>query len=223
MILAMVLASAAGGTPTVFDFKGVPLGISLEDFRRTPHPDGTTATVVCTGEKVPVTKNYSSEPPSVAIYDGIEKSLGVVRCVWIDILGIGEYHFNKGQTASLSLANSGYASYHYSFSFIRDPRDGVMRLYEYSGSTNVAAFAATVKGLSDKWGAPSIKMGTVQNKIGNSFDQEIATWSSSSGSIVVESRWSKIDDMNLTMRDARLSKIIRDARAASDAAKPNAI
>lgn len=205
--------------PQLYDFKGVALETSLEDFRKLPHPDGTGAKVVCTGEKVAITSSYSSEPSQVSIYDEVEKALGVTRCVWISV---GQQYGN-GSPAGLSLAGSGYASYYYSFSFIKDPKDGIMRLYHYSGETNVAAFDAITEALSGKWGKPTITTGTVQNKIGNSFDQTTAIWANPLASIMVQSRWSKIDDMVVIMDDTRLSKIVTDAKAAKRAATPNAI
>lgn len=38
--------------PRLYDFKGVTLEISLEEFRRLPHPDGKAARVACTGDNV---------------------------------------------------------------------------------------------------------------------------------------------------------------------------
>jgi hypothetical protein len=208
------------GTPgKLYDFKGVALETSLEDFRKLPHPDGAPAGVVCTGEKVAVTRSYSAEPIGVSVYDETEKALGVKRCLWISTgEGLG-----SGSTAGLSLANSGYASYSYTFSFIKDPKDNVDRLYRYSGTTNVAAFGPIVGALTAKWGTPVVTKGAVQNRIGNSFDKETAVWSNPLASITIESRYTKIDDMNLVMKDTRLSKIVSDAVAAKTAAKPNAI
>ncbi len=213
------LVAVWSAAPQGYDFKGVALGTSLDEFRKMPHPDGKPAKVICTGEKVAVTRNYSSEPIDVMVFDEVEKSLGVARCVWITTEG----QFGVGSTAGLSLAGSGYASYSYGFSFIKDPKDGVPRLYRYLGTTNVAAYGAIVEALTKKWGTPSLQKGTVQNRIGNTFEKETATWSNSISSLVVESRWSKIDDMNILMQDARLSKIVSDARAAKKASTPNQI
>lgn len=213
------IAPVASTPGKLYDFKGVALETSLEDFRKLPHPDGAPASVVCTGEKVAVTRSYSAEPIGVSVYDETEKALGVKRCLWISTgEGLG-----SGSTAGLSLANSGYASYIYSFSFIKDPKDNVERLYRYSGTTNVAAFGPIVGALTGKFGAPVMTKGAVQNRIGNSFDKETASWDNPLSSIAVESRYSKIDDMNVVMKDTRLSKIVSDAVAAKTAATPNAI
>lgn len=205
--------------PRLFDFKGVALGTSLDEFRRLPHPDGKPSQVVCTGEKATRTSGYSSEPIGVMIFDDTEKALGVTKCIWVTV---GEKYGN-GSTAMLSLANSGYGSGDYSFSFIKDPKDGIPRLYKFTGSSNVAAYQATVEALSGKWGVPTLEKGAVQNRIGNSFDKETATWANPLASILVESRFSKIDDMIVIMTDDRLFKIITDAKAVEKAKKPNAI
>jgi hypothetical protein len=205
--------------PKLYDFKGVPLGMTLEEFRTLPHPDGKPSKVVCTGEKVEVMRNYSREPIDVMIFDETEKALGVKKCIWVTIGS----QYGNGSAAMLSLASSGYGSGNYDFSFIQDPVDGVMRMYKFKGTSNVAAYPETVEALSGKWGAPKLVKDTVQNRIGNSFDKETAIWTNPLASILVESRFSKIDDMIIIMSDARLSKIVSDAEAAEKAAKPNAI
>ncbi|ALC12511.1 hypothetical protein [Sphingopyxis sp. 113P3] len=221
--IALALAFSASAEPSSgarpFDFKGVALGTTIEEFRAMPHPDGKAAEVVCTGEKIEVTRNYSREPIDVMVFDETEKTLGVRRCVWITV----DSPYGKGSAAMLSLASSGYGTGHYSFSFVTDPVDGEMRLFKFMGTSNAAAYPATIEALTGKWGKPVTEKGTVQNRIGNTFDKETAVWANPAGSILVESRFSKIDDMAIIMTDARLSKIVVDAEAAAKAAKPNAI
>ena len=77
----------------LYDFKGVPLEISLDDFRRMPHPDGTeNSRVLCSGEKVAITSTYSSEPTDVMLFDDVEKSLGVKRCIWVSTVAESYRH-----------------------------------------------------------------------------------------------------------------------------------
>ncbi|THD35691.1 MAG: hypothetical protein E7773_10110 [Sphingomonas sp.] len=211
-------APAPSAPPRLYDFKGVALETSLEDFRRMPHPDGTSAKTVCTGEKVG-NDRYDQEPVDVMIFDSIEKSLGVVKCVWVTT----NSQYMNGLTAGLKLAATNYASNEYSFSFIKDPKDGVMRLYEFEGRSNVAVFEDVVEALTGKWGKPVTVAGTVQNKMGASFDQSTSVWSNPLSSITAQSRFSKIDDMAIIMTDTRLLKVVSDARAAKKAATPNAI
>lgn len=206
--------------PRLFDFKGVPLGISLTEFRAMPHPDGAKARTICTGEKRQVTKTYSSEPVDVMVFDTVEKSLGVVKCVW---LHEGGDSYLDGMTAGLKLAASQYATNDYSFRFLKDPEDGVMRLYQYEGQSNLAAFDDVVEALTGKWGAPKLTEGKVQNKIGNSFDQTTAIWSNPLSTILVQSRFTKIDNMGIIMSHTRLGGVLQHAKDKKKAETPNPI
>ena len=110
------------------------------------------------------------------------------------------------------LKSMGDAANHYSYSFIRDPKDGVMRLYEFDGQTNISAFDAAVEALTSKYGKPIIATSTVHNKLGTAFDQTTATWINPLSSLMVQSRWSKTDDMGFLMLDDRLHAIVKAAR-----------
>ena len=65
--------------PVLFNFKGVTLETPLDEFRKLPHPDGTSSVVVCTGEKTGL-RPYEMAPPWLDIYDPIEKSFNVIKC-----------------------------------------------------------------------------------------------------------------------------------------------
>lgn len=201
----------------LYDFKGVPLEISMEDFRKLPNPDGSPAKVVCTGEKIG--DLVPMEPVYVMVFDEAELKLGVKKCIWIETA----HNFLKGSQASLSLANSGYATYDYSFSFIPDPKDGVMRLYKFAGTSNAAAMSKVVSALTAKFGTPKIENDKVQNQIGNSFDQTTANWLNPLSSLTVQDRFSKIDDMGIVLVDNRLAGLVAREKAAEEAAEPNAI
>ena len=232
---AVLLATTAHGAPVqrkpgaskaqpaatpgrLYDFKGVRLGIGMDEFRALPHPDGRPAKVVCTGEKAGDDR-FASEPVDVMVFNAEEKALGVRKCIWVTT---GEQYLN-GRTSGLAIAASGYAANSYSFSFIADPMDGVMRLYGFDGRTNVSAFGDALEALTAKFGTPRVDKGTIQNKMGNSFDQTTAVWANPLSSLTIQSRWSKIDDMGILMTDERLQKLVRDARAAKKANTPNPI
>jgi hypothetical protein len=203
--------------PRLYDFKGVPLEISIADFRMLPHPDNSPSQVVCTGEKVG--DRFPSEPINVILFDETERKMGVIKCVWIDT---SDGYF-KNRQAALSLADSGYAAYDYSFYFIKDPKDDVIKLYKFEGTSNGAAMSSVTNALIHKFGAPWIENGKVQNKIGNNFDQTTAIWSNKLPSLLIQDRYLKIDDMGIVMTDTRLAGLISDEKAREAAAKPNAI
>lgn len=207
----------------LYDFKGIPLEISLDEFRARPHPDGNSnAKTICTGEKI---KRFSSsmEPYQVSIYNDVEKSQGVVKCIWVTVNDNKSTYVYAGDVVSLSLAGSGYGSRDYSFSFVRDPKDGVMRLYEIEAVSNRNAFNDVVQGLTGKWGAPKLVNDTVQNKMGANFPQVTAIWANPAASITTVDRWSKVDEMAILVVDARLSGLISAAKAAKKASIPNSI
>ncbi|PZQ94722.1 MAG: hypothetical protein DI533_21570 [Cereibacter sphaeroides] len=133
--------------------------------------------------------------------------------------GISKYYYE----AALNLAATRYNMTPYGFYFIADPKDGVMRLFRFSGTSVRDAAAEVITAMTGKFGQPHIVTDKVQNKMGASFDHVIATWSNPLSAIIVEDRYSKIDDMGIVMIDTRLSKIINDADAAKKAATPNAI
>lgn len=203
----------------LYDFKGIPLEISIDEFKSKPHPDGTAATVVCTGDKVPNYSGKLEETYETSIYDSTEKSLGVKKCVY---MGASSYSKSYSKV-SLGLAASGYGVYDYGFYFIADPKDGVLRLFKFTGIATRNAVGDVVSGMTGKFGAPKIVNDKIQNKMGASFDHSTATWSNPASVMIVEDRFTKIDDMGIMMIDSRLNKIVTDADAAKKAATPNAI
>lgn len=212
-----------------FDFKGVVLGTSIDEFRKLPHPDADnsqadfrakSSVVVCTGEKVAVSNNYSSEPSEVMVFDETELALGVKKCIWA---GTDRQYGMAGRSAPLSLAGSGYAAYDYSFSFIPDPRDGVLRFYRFEGESNRSAFGDVVEALTAKFGKPNLSHDTVQNGIGNNFDKTTAVWINATSSILTSNRWTEVDKMGIVVSDKRLSDIFEAAKTARKAGVKNPI
>lgn len=221
-ILAIALSNAAlpetATSKALYDFKGIQLQTPLEDFRSMPHPDGTSARVVCTGEKVG--KRFPTEPANVMVFNEIEKELGVKKCIWI---GISDESFFNDTQSALSLANSGYAAYDYSFYFIPDPNDNILRLFKFRGTSNASATNDVIDAISNKYGLPKITKDTVQNKIGNEFIQTTAVWNNTVSELIVQDRYTQIDKMGITMTDNRLNDVLRKKIEDEEAAKPNPI
>lgn len=202
------------------DFKGVSLGTTLTDFRKMPHPDGKNAYVVCTGQTVAVSQGSPRrfEPMVVKITDDSEKALGVKRCIWLD-----PDKMALGSSTPLSLGNSGLAAHTYSFSFVVDPSDGMLRMYQYSGSASKSAFEGTVRALTEKWGEPVLGKGRIWQSP-YFVDSETAVWDRELSSIAVESPTRGYEPMTIIMRHKALSKIVADAKAADkNRPRPNAI
>lgn len=221
--------SVLAQTPEPFDFKGVKLGISIDEFRKLPHPDADDkdahyaakgSAAICTGEKVSISANYTIEPTEVMLYDRAEQAAGVVKCVWVNK---SNDRMAKGKTAALSLADSGYAVYDYSFSFIPDPKDGVLRFYRFVGETNRNAFSAVISALSRKFGRPIMTQDEVQNGFGNKFARTQASWKNDNSGILVVDRFQKLNDMVIMVSDKRLSEVYNKAALAQEPSKKNPI
>ncbi|MCL6252319.1 hypothetical protein M3P36_14860 [Altererythrobacter sp. KTW20L] len=191
--------------------------ISYDEFRRLPHPDGAASQIVCTGEQITYL-GVATTPLEVSLFSSVHTALGVRKCVWISTDS-----YAIARSAPLRLAGSGYATIEYSFSFVPDPRDGVLRLYQFQGVTNRRAEDAITQALTLKFGTPELRTGVVQNGIGNRFDQVTAVWSDTTGSLLVQSPSQSVDRMTILMTDAHLSSYVADQEAAAQAAIPNGI
>ncbi len=231
VLIAFVLmaTSAFAETSTPYDFKGVPLGISIDEFRKMPHPDAEDkdahyvakeSSVMCTGEKISLSADYSTEPTEVMIYDSAEKAAGVVRCVWVNQ---SQDRMARGKTAALSLADSGYAVYDYSFSFIPDPQDGVLKFYRFVGETNRNAFGAVVSALTNKFGKPVVSQDEVQNGIGNKFTRTITLWKNAVSEIFVTDRSNELNKMTIIVSDKRLVEVYEKAVSSAKPTSKNPI
>jgi hypothetical protein len=210
-------AAIARSATTPMDFKGVPLGISYDDFRRLPHPDGYQSKVVCTGDKE-IRYGIATEPIGVGIYDTIQIAIGIKKCLWLGTEGYG-----AGRPAGLNLAGSGYGANDYSFVFVADPKDGVVRLFRFQGITNSLAADEVVDALTAKFGKPIKSIGEVQNGLGNHFQQANHRWSKSGGSLLVQSPSLATNKMTIIMSDDRLEEYVKQQEALKKAATPNGI
>jgi len=209
-VFLAAFATVAVAQDTMHDFKGVPLEISIDEFRSLPHPDGNPYTkVACTGEKV--RKPYGEfAPPGVGIYDNTLIKIGVKRCVWLYSQDDSSLYRSANDIVPLKFANSGYVAYDYQFDFVPDEA-GVLRLYSIVAVSNTHAYADTVEALQIKYGAPKIEQSEVQNKMGGSFPQTTAVWDSTSSSITALQRWYKLDQMAIRVESKRLSAIVKQA------------
>ena len=226
-IACFMLASASAalaGDERNLDFKGVPLGTTLSDFRSWAHPDGNAGTrVACTGETVRKIGRTEITAPGTAVYDDIERGLGVTKCIWVHAVEDRKNFKSAGSVAPLLFASSGFAAYDYSFAFIPDPVDGVPKFYKAVAISNRQAYGDVLEALTAKYGDPVATTGSVQNGMGADFPQTTAIWEGENQSILVEDRFTKIDNMVVIVTDHRLAKPIKDADEAKKAKQVNAI
>ena len=141
--LALVfVVGGAGAEP--YDFKGIELGVSKSAFRALSHPDGETATVVCTGDQ-----KRSSRFFQVSVR-GKYREAGLSECSW----------FRESSTGwgvvGMAMAASGINATDPEFLFTPDA-DGVERLYRVRMATDIGGVAGDVlNALVAKWGEPSL-------------------------------------------------------------------
>ena len=198
---ALLLVTAAVGAPAL-DFKGIPLGISLEDFRILQHPDGTENTmVICSNDED--MNSYQAFP-----FKGGESysAAGVVRCV-----------FGGGRTPDttslgiipLSIGDSEFTAKAYEFRFASAVEDGDRQLYEIVLRTGSPARRYLIDALRGRWGTTSSHdIGNVATVKRTTVHREFYEWTDGQFTVSVDIPWSKADDMIIIYRDGVLAKIV---------------
>jgi hypothetical protein len=193
-LLAFVEPSIAGQP---YDFKGISLGITLDQFRKTAHPEGLKSHVVCTGD---TTDNFVYRDLEVT---GDDKELGIINCGFYGILP--EYPGNGETMLWLNMGGGRFVSGVYQFSFIRD-RDEVMKLFKIVLYSNVGAMQDVIDALTDKFGpASDTQTDIVQNSMGAKYPQHTYTWSNSVSSIFVQGPHNSLEGMVIVYGDTSLA------------------
>lgn len=188
--VACPFIAAVAEEPAPYDFKSIPLGITLEEFRKLPHPDGDARSKpMCTGDKVQFYYEFG-ERFEVQKF-GVEKELGLVKCVFW-----GKGYRDRPEVTGLNLGGGSYGSSKYGFEFMPDGA-GTPRLYEIYVEANLDAADDIVAALTAKYGKPKSIPGTMQTKAGARFDQITHIWANPKSSITMQTRATRIDDMVL--------------------------
>lgn len=211
------LSQPSKAAPRLYDFKGVSLEISLDEFRNLPHPDGEVARVVCTGDSV--TEDGKPALLSELFVKAEDASLGIKKCVWWG----KRYKSLPEQPISLNLPIDGYVIGEYSFDFMPDPKDGKMRFFRFFGTSNTNANGAVVSALTTKFGPPKLQVEMVQNGFGAKFPSSTNIWANTLSILTVKEKWLEINKMAIMLTDNRLLQIVSDADAARKAKIKNPI
>lgn len=198
----------------LYDFKGIRLGITLEEFRSLKHPDDKQSKIVCTGDE------NSSNIYDLKVYEKTEQALGAIKCKWNGYSNNLAYDAMNG---SLSAANTGYAFYNYTFLFIKNDKNNKLELYKFKGTTNNNAIIGIINALSLKWGTPTINNSIVQNGFGASFDKQTAIWNNGKSIINIEGRNPDIKSMTVEFIDSELQNLYLDKFKELNPNKPNGI
>ena len=181
----------------LYDFKGVPLETTLAAFRKLPHPDGKNAKVVCTGDKDDSGGMLSLGDLATT---SLENKLGVVKCAWWGKV----YETLPEGIVGLSVPVEGYGVNVYSFDFIKDSKDGDLKLFKIFGQTHSDAYDGIVNALSKKFGPPETLHDTTQNGFGANFPNATNIWENPLSLVTVKQRWVEVNRMAIMITDNRL-------------------
>jgi hypothetical protein len=180
-----------------YDFKGARLGMTLAEVRALPAPTNppyrTASSVSEYGPErfLCSTDTYSDGKKATGFYlSKTEEALGVVECKYAREWKIGRNYTTLDESA-ISIGSVQTSDVTYGF------LDG--RLYEISIGGHTNLLSEVLDGLTAKFGKPDVVVNdTTQNKAGATFPHTEQTWINPVASIIVESPWTKIDNMHVS-------------------------
>jgi len=218
--IALIALALVVGTPTMaaaqepFDFKGIALGITLEEMRatRADDPRAANANVVCTGDPEVGPISYLEVHLSEA-----ETAAGIRRCAYFD----QPRYPGLSQLAYLGIG-SDWAAVDYEFDFFPDPATGGHRLFRIALVTNVGARRFVYDALTEKFGSPDdLSSEPVQNRMGASFERAVMRWNRPNATLTVTAPSSRLDRMSVIYRLTDLSQAANAAARDAQSADPN--
>lgn len=211
--LALMASAWAQPAPTAYDFKGIMLGISLEEMRVLPGPDQRAGPVAlrCTGDPEVTGGVFSQTDVSE-----IEAQVGIRRCVYYDLSRPWPSH-------SLSLGGQSYIhnSVRHQFDFHADAV-GVERLYRIILIGQADGLARALEALEQKFGLPDeAAEDEVETRLGGRRTQQILIWRNRVSSLTLEHPRPRLDEFRLEYRWTELADRVSAELAARRAAIPN--
>lgn len=215
------LAAAAPTSVAPIDFKGIQLGITLDQFRALPHPDGRAATPDCTGDLNEGRNSRYGRPsdnPDVLVSDATEQSLDVRYCVFRSTQPL----YRGGPTGTLGLTVGNSGTIRYVFKFVPD-ETGTPRLFEIDVIAPPDALANIRQPLSERFGQPVVTASTVQNLLGATFERQTLVWQREGTSLTIQSPSDRVHQMRLSYVHDALSARVTATRAREDTARLNRI
>lgn len=197
-ISGCVLNTAAFG----YDYKGIPLGISLSDFKHISYPDGKKdAKVVCTDDDSSSAKDFSVEKLSET-----ERLIGVTKCAFYGKITEDDL---TNSALPLSMGGRTFVSWNYEFVFSPKQLAGDQKLFKIVLVTNFGAIGGVNDALTKKFGAPSkTGMSKIQNGMGAVFDRLSSYWVDKSERIDVQGPWTELNNMVVIYSDSVVAKSV---------------
>jgi hypothetical protein len=204
-------ATIEAGATEPYDLRGIKLGMLLSEFRKTPHPDGIRATVICQGD-----------PEARSLYTlsayGDEATAGVIVCNFYEWGGMryrilrevlpGSTSPPTWEEAALNVATIGV---YMEYKFIPDPtRADEPALYSIVVRSNVGYWYKFWEAYTAKYGKPTnVSEAPVQNKAGATFDNVEAVWDNGVSTITLIKRFERIDNTYVFYEHRRLASEIK--------------
>ncbi|HYM04721.1 MAG TPA: hypothetical protein VET85_17345 [Stellaceae bacterium] len=200
--LVLVSVFTKGGDAADYSFRGVPVGMPLDEFRRLPHPDRTTdptvsnSRVLCTGE---------ADRPTNTLLDvyGADAALHVKICGYFTVLktGIGAPVYFQDSVTLGTLHGSP------AFVFFPDSeRGGAYRLMQIVMGGPSNQFDAMVHAYTERFGRPAslAEVPAVESWSGRKYPNMEAVWLGGETEIRVVKRSRGIDHMEIKYFELRL-------------------
>jgi hypothetical protein len=200
------LASAEEIVP--LQFRGIPLGVSIDEFRARPFPDTTKAnsvTTLCSNDR-PTNKNRAHLP----LQDKDLRKLGFVRCKFYSVNQSGKI------VSDISPQYAGAGSFPTAFLFVPD-ESNVHRLYAVILFPHSKHFARIQSALTEAFGdATEHDKDEIQTKAGVKYENHSLVWRNKYYSISIKRYSGDINtssvsyfDHKLVMRADELRKSLR--------------
>jgi len=191
VIIALPFLHSAAAFAEPYSLRTFRLGMTLDEFRSTPHPDpGRYGDVrlFCTGDR----QLDLLEKSIVVRQDALElrgseteQKAGIRKCryFWLaDIVGSKEW-----MPGGLVVANIGVGA---TFYFLQDRSDPLTyRLFKIHMTSNTQHFEQFLAAYKERFGSPQLlRNESVQNKLGAVFDSVVAIWKNEDSTIVLQQR-----------------------------------
>jgi hypothetical protein len=193
---------AAGGGAD-YAFRGIALGIPIDEFRKLSHPDShqhPNSRPICTGD--PEAKDAYG---GIGISD-IEAKIGLKKCNFFSrkpsLFRPGKLDWDSD---NFLLGNATVLAYFY---FLPDAESSAYRLFQIYVPIQESNFDQLFSLYLQRFGTPtSVKNQTVQNAFGATFDDVKAVWINGNDNITLIKRAGAIDSSVIIYRYAPISEL----------------
>lgn len=206
--IAAFLGTQAQAQAVPDSVRGVPLGITLAEFRTLSHPEAgqwNGVTVRCHRN------SYSAEGvmQTPLLLPDADGELGVQRCTWFGTPS-GVPYIRSAHNLSISFGNGGLYP---GFDFIEV--DGEWRLFRVLLVGNLNQWADVYGPLESRFGPAQTSQSPVQNRAGASFPALTATWEIGGYTLQAQERCGRIDFMCVEYRSDDLYGRYQSAMSAA--------